>query len=144
LLREEGMTPSKESLALRGGSKALAHVEGRSRPKIGVQEFLSIAERFGFSEAALDGIRAAISERDLGPGPFLARYGTPSSEKTKGAAFEQLARETFGSRYAIGVSSGTAALHCAFVAAGVGPGTEVLSFVMSTSLWAWTLSRSKD
>ena len=87
---------------------------------------MSVAERFGFSRAVLDRIRAAISDEDLGIGPNLARYVTAAPPKTKGEALEKLARETFGVSYALGVSSGTAALHCAFVAAGVGPGTEVI------------------
>jgi dTDP-4-amino-4,6-dideoxygalactose transaminase len=120
------MSLTVESLALNGGPKALAGLEGKPKPKIGVAEFLSIAERFGFSDAAMGRIRASISDDDLGAGPFLARFGVPSPEKTKGAVLEQIARETFGVKYAIGVSSGTGALHCAFVAAGVGPGTEVI------------------
>jgi dTDP-4-amino-4,6-dideoxygalactose transaminase len=115
-----------QDLALHGGPKALAQVAGERQLKIGVREFLSIAERFGFSDAAMARIRASLSDEDLGDGPFLARFGAPSSVQPKGAALEQIARETFGSKYALAVSSGTAALHCAFVAAGVGPGTEVI------------------
>ncbi len=113
-------------LALYGGPKAFPGMRGKPQPKIGVSEFMSVAERFGFSRAVLDRIRAAISDEDLGIGPNLARYVTAVPPKTKGEAFEKLARETFGVSYALGVSSGTAALHCAFVAAGVGPGTEVI------------------
>ena len=115
----------KEKLALQGGMKAVTRLEGRGEPKIGIEEFMAIAERFGFSGPARRRIRQAIAAEDWGGGPFLANYysGLPES---KVQAFERTARELFGSEYAIGVSSGTGALHAAFVAAGVGAGTEVI------------------
>jgi perosamine synthetase len=42
-------------------------------------------------------------------------------------AFEQAIAEYVGARYAIAVSSGTAALHLAALAAGVGPGTSLIT-----------------
>jgi 8-amino-3,8-dideoxy-alpha-D-manno-octulosonate transaminase len=116
----------RAALAINGGPKAFAAMEGKKRPKIGIDEFLSIAERFGFSADAMARIRAAISEEDLGVGPTLSRFATAQPPATKGEAFEKLARETFGVKYAFGVSSGTGALHAAMVAVGVGPGTEVI------------------
>ena len=113
--------------ALRGGLRAVGRAKGRARarPKIGLEEFMSVAGRFGFSAATLKKIRAAVAAEDLGAGPFLANYYSGLKE-TKVQAFERVARETFGAKYAIGVNSGTAALHSAFVAVGVGPGTEVI------------------
>ena len=84
-----------------------------------------MAERFGLSARARRKIRAVLAEEDIGEGPFLANYYAPLKE-TKVQAFERAAREIFGVRYAMGTSSGTGALHCAFVAAGVGPGKEVI------------------
>jgi len=119
------MSRQKEKLALQGGLKAVTRIEGRGKPKIGVDEFMSVAERFGFSPATLRKIRAVVEKADMGEGPFLANYYSNLKE-TKVRAYERVARQTFGVKYAIGVSSGTAALHSAFVAAGVGPGTEVI------------------
>nr|WP_315100987.1 UDP-4-amino-4,6-dideoxy-N-acetyl-beta-L-altrosamine transaminase [uncultured Catonella sp.] len=41
--------------------------------------------------------------------------------------FEELLTEYTGAKYAVAVSSGTAALHCACVAAGIGQGDEVIT-----------------
>jgi len=115
----------QQRLALQGGMKAVTKIEGRGKPKIGVPEFLSVAERFGLSPRARRKIRAVLQEEDLGSGPFLANYYSGLKE-TKVQAFERAAREIFGVKHAIGVSSGTGAVHSALVAAGVGPGTEVI------------------
>jgi dTDP-4-amino-4,6-dideoxygalactose transaminase len=115
----------EQHLALNGGLRAVTRIEGKGKPKIGVDEFLSIAERFGFSAAALAKIRAAAEEDNLGEGPFLANYYS-NLQETKVQAFERAAREIFGVDYAVATSSGTGALHAAFVAVGVGPGTEVI------------------
>ncbi len=116
----------EQQLALQGGMKAVSGLEGKGKPKIGMAEFLSVAERFGFSPDALRRIRQAVSEADLPEGgPFLAHFYSGLTE-SKVRAFERVAREAFGVKYALAVSSGTAALHAAFVAAGVGPGTEVI------------------
>jgi perosamine synthetase len=51
--------------------------------------------------------------------------------------FERACAEVAGRRHGVGVSSGTAGLHCTAIAAGIGPGDEVLttpfSFVASTN-----------
>ena len=51
--------------------------------------------------------------------------------------FEKAVAKLSGRRHAVGVSSGTAGLHCAMIAAGIGPGDEVIttpfSFVASTN-----------
>lgn len=101
-------------------------IEGKARPKIGIEEFMSVAERFGFSKKALKRIRSSVREQDLGNGPNLARWASAHPPKTKSDAFEALARKKFGVKFARGVSSGTGALHSAMAAVGVGPGTEVI------------------
>jgi perosamine synthetase len=51
--------------------------------------------------------------------------------------FERRCAEVAGRRFAVGVSSGTAGLHCAMLAEGIGPGDEVIttsfSFVASAN-----------
>lgn len=116
---------NKQQLALQGGMKAVTTIEGRGKPKIGVEEFMSVAERFGLSAKTRNKIRALLTDKEIGEGPFLANYYSGLKE-SKVEAYERTAREIFATKYAIGTSSGTGALHAAFVAARVGPGTEVI------------------
>jgi 8-amino-3,8-dideoxy-alpha-D-manno-octulosonate transaminase len=132
-VRKEGkeiMNPSRpvaeSNLAIHGGPKAFPAMQGKRVPKIGVEEFLSIAERWGFAAETLERIRSVVADEDLGRGPTLARYLTAKPQPAKGETLEKTARELFGVKYAIPTSSGTGALHAAFVAAGVGPGKEVI------------------
>ena len=114
-------------LAIHGGPKAFTGRSRPFRPQISIEEFLSLAERFGFGPEALARIRSAVSPADLpADGVFLGRFGYPEPEKTCGVRLEKLAREKFAVPFARAVSSGTAALHAAFVAVGVGPGKEVI------------------
>ena len=114
-----------ERSALQGSLKAVTKIEGKGEPKIGIDEFMEIAERFGYPADTLSKIREIVSNVEMGGGPFLANYysGLPESKVDK---YQRVARETFGSKYAVGVSSGTGALHSAFTAVGVKPGTEVI------------------
>jgi len=114
-----------QAKALRGSMQAVSRIEAQGEPKIGVDEFMSVCERFGFSKSALKRLRAVAKAENWGAGPFLANYYSGLKE-SKVQAFERAARDVFGVKYAIGVSSGTGALHAAFVAAGVGPGAEVI------------------
>ena len=50
----------KQKLALQGGMKAVTQFAGRGQPKIGVGEFMSVAQRFGLSTAAQRKIRAIL------------------------------------------------------------------------------------
>jgi perosamine synthetase len=60
---------------------------------------------------------AAVTE--VVSGPWL-------TSGVKVAAFEKALADYCGVKHAVAVNSGTAALHCAYYAAGVGPGDEVL------------------
>ncbi|HPP51831.1 MAG TPA: aminotransferase class V-fold PLP-dependent enzyme [Thermoguttaceae bacterium] len=119
-------TMSKPILAINGGPKAFPGPRGRMQPKIGPEEFLSVAERFGLPPEAIEKIRAVVCAVDWGRGPTLSRYATAHPRPSKGEVLEQAAKEIFGVRYVLPVSSGTGALHSAFVAVGVGPGAEVI------------------
>ncbi len=116
---------NQQKAALHGSLKAVTRFQGKGQPKIGIEEFMSVAERFGLSKKALAKIRKTVEAEDWGEGPFLGNYYANLKE-TKVQALERFARKTFGVKHALAVSSGTGALHSAFVAVGVGPGTEVI------------------
>ena len=67
----------------------------------------------------IDGVVNVLTNRS----PF--RYYGPSLQHAVDTLEKEFATR-LGRRYALGTASGTAALSCAFVALGVGPGDEVL------------------
>ena len=70
--------------------------------------------------------RHSIDDEDIESVVTALRSGWLTTGPTV-AAFEAAFAETVGARYAVAVSSGTAALHAAAFAAGVGPGDEVVT-----------------
>ncbi|HIJ65431.1 MAG TPA: DegT/DnrJ/EryC1/StrS family aminotransferase [Candidatus Hydrogenedentes bacterium] len=114
-----------QRIALQGSMRAVSGIEAKGEPKIGIEEFMAVCWRFGFSKKTLDTLRATAEKEEWGEGPFFANYYSTLDE-TSVQAFERVAREIFGVRHVIGLSSGTGALHAAFVGVGVGPGTEVI------------------
>ncbi len=114
-------------LALHGGPKAITGRVGKFEPKLGLDEFFSIASRFGFSTDAITRMRNVVSLADLPEhGPNLARYACPHPAPALGPRYEELAKQTFQVKHALATSSGTGALHAAMVAVGAKPGTEVI------------------
>jgi UDP-4-amino-4,6-dideoxy-N-acetyl-beta-L-altrosamine transaminase len=89
-----------ETLALHGG-----------RP---VRERMLPYGRHEVDEADIQAVVAVLRGDWLTNGPTVAR-------------FEQAFAEAVGARFAVAVSSGTAALHAAVHAAGIGPGDEVIT-----------------
>jgi dTDP-4-amino-4,6-dideoxygalactose transaminase len=58
----------------------------------------------------------------------------------KVAAFEEAFAAYLGARHCVGVNSGTSALHLALLAAGVGPGDEVITVPMTFIATSWAIS----
>jgi dTDP-4-amino-4,6-dideoxygalactose transaminase len=56
------------------------------------------------------------------------------------AAFEEAFAAAHGVRHCVGVNTGTSALHLALLAAGVGPGDEVLTVPMTFVATSWAIS----
>lgn len=56
------------------------------------------------------------------------------------AAFESAFAEYVGARHCVAVNTGTSALHLALLAAGVGPGDEVLTVPMTFVATTWAIS----
>ena len=120
-------TLETEELAINGGQPAIDKFEGKAQPKIGVEEFLALARRFGFRPDAVERIAQTVSNADLeGNGPNLAKYWSAFPKPASGFEYEAKAREMFDAPFALGISSGTGALHAAMVAAGAAPGKEVI------------------
>lgn len=125
----------KNTLAINGGSKAIEGFEGSGQAKIGHEEFLEIADTWGYSQETIDEIRKVVEKADIGGGPFPVAYKPDS----KVFQMEAYAAELLGVKNTIAITSGTAALHTAYVAADICCGDEVIipgSMFMATAMAA--------
>jgi perosamine synthetase len=66
------------------------------------------------TQREIDSVVEVLSGNTLSIGPRISE-------------FEQMVAQRTGRRHAIGVSSGTAGLHCAMIAAGIKPADEVIT-----------------
>jgi 8-amino-3,8-dideoxy-alpha-D-manno-octulosonate transaminase len=112
----------KGTLAINGGPKAIEGFESKGQPKIGNEEFLEMADTWGYSQETIDEIRKVIDKEDLDGGPYLVGY----KPESKMFQIETEAAELFNVKHILPVTSGTAALHCAYVAADICYGDEVI------------------
>jgi len=120
-------TFSPADLAINGGPKAVESYdaqESRFGMLVGNDEFMALADLWGYSDEAKAQIRAIIEKEEHHVKSQLTRYYNPQPSRV--AQFEAMVREMFGVKYALGVNSGTSALMAAYVAAGIGPGMEVI------------------
>lgn len=103
------MMPNLSHLAINGGAKAVKQALPPMYPggmRVGAEE----------EEAVIEVIR---SKR-------LFRYYGPNPGKSKTDELETAFSARIGARHALAVSSGSAALVCALIALGAGPGDEVI------------------
>ena len=91
--------------------------------KFSTDELMELTAMFGISAGGLARIRDVLESEPVPPEATLFRY---YNEDSRVERFEQEFREYVGVRYALGVNSCTSALIAALVAAGVGPGSEVI------------------
>lgn len=92
--------------------------------KYGTEELMELIDVFNVSEAGAAKIRAVLADEPTPPdaGVFFRYY----NDRSKVQEFEQLFAAHVGARHVLAVNSGTSALIAALVAAGVGPGDEVI------------------
>src|SRR5262249_39572276 len=99
------------------GDSAL-NPEHATRPRPAVadpvrKEFLVFGRPAPY-EADIDEVVATLRSGWIGPGPKVGR-------------FEEAFRSYIGARHALALNSCTAALHLSMIAAGIGPGDEVIT-----------------
>ncbi|MEZ5276992.1 MAG: DegT/DnrJ/EryC1/StrS family aminotransferase [Opitutaceae bacterium] len=87
----------------------------------------------GMGQCMIGEEETALVNEVMRSGLLFRYYGlTPQDKPAMAATLEREFREKVGSRYALAVTSGTAALECALAALGVGPGDEVI-----VPVWSW-------
>jgi 8-amino-3,8-dideoxy-alpha-D-manno-octulosonate transaminase len=110
-------------LAINGGPRTVTSLHS-DPPKIGLEELAEILDLWPLSPGAKEEIGRILDREEPG-GPHMFRYYHPTGESIVAKAEREFC-DLFGCKHALAVNSGTSALIAAYVACGVGPGTEVI------------------
>jgi len=91
--------------------------------KFTTEELMELVDLFNVSPKGQNGIRKILKKERQAPAAWLFRYYGKNSRAEK---LENEFAKEIGCKHALAVNSGTSALIAAMVAAGVGPGDEVI------------------
>jgi len=101
----------------------MAEVARPARYKYSTEELMEMVDLFNVSAEGQKAIREVLNREASVPNSMLFRY---YNDRSKVVELEKQFCRKIGSKYALAVNSGTSALIAALVAAGVGPGDEVI------------------
>jgi 8-amino-3,8-dideoxy-alpha-D-manno-octulosonate transaminase len=101
----------------------LKEVQCQPYYKYTTEELMELVDLFGISAEGQEKIKDILSKESKPPLACLFRYYNKNSRVDR---LEQEFKKAIGVEYALAVNSGTSALIAALVAAGVGPGDEVI------------------
>ncbi|HOJ31321.1 MAG TPA: DegT/DnrJ/EryC1/StrS family aminotransferase [bacterium] len=113
-----------EKLAIEGGKKARTK-ETKEGAKYGIEELMELVKLWGLKPDTEEVVRSALEKAWTGRSPHLFRYYHPDGDSMT-RRFEIECSKFFGVPYVLATNSCTSSLIAALVAAGVGPGTEVI------------------
>jgi len=114
----------EEKLAIEGGPKAKTK-ETQGIPKYGIEELMELVKLWGLKPGTEQLVRNTLEKAWTGKSPHLFRYYHPDGDSMT-RRFEMECSKFFDVPYVLATNSCTSALIAALVAAGVGPGTEVI------------------
>lgn len=113
-----------EKLAIEGGQKAKTIIT-KYVPKYGIEELIELVKLWGLKSENEEKVKSVLEESWTGKSPHLFRYYHPDGDSMT-RRFEKECAKFFDVPYTLATNSCTSALIAALVAAGVGPGTEVI------------------
>ena len=92
-------TVLEKELAVNGGQKAIEEFQAKQSHwglKVGADEFMALADTWGYSQEAKERIAEIVAEEDPYVNPSLARYYNPRTSRVD--MLEAYARDVFGVR----------------------------------------------
>lgn len=114
----------EEKLAIEGGKKAKT-IESKYVPKYGIEELMELVRLWGIKKEDEEKVKSVLEKSWTGKSPHLFRYYHPAGDSMT-RRFEIECMRFFDVPYVLAVNSCTSALIAGLVAAGAGPGAEII------------------